>query len=311
MDWEKLKIVVRREDDPEDACLAARPCYVTKFHGSHEFIPAIKDMLGAWVEERKGAPIFLMDKHANRPKRAGPRTLEKMMASFSKKDDYSWFWLNTSPDFNVGEHTIEANLYPFSEGSSSSLYIRQPVGEYAASPPAEWIERFKQAVQSKGLVHASAGYGMDLVWGDGLEDAAGGKLLNACLRYLGLDLPNNDMGPYLLKSIVGPGWLTYLDADMKGRLHRPEAPAPPGFKEVPVGEGVLLIAGDEAPIGDLDASAPDIAPLRHVAKMVRPLRTDFWLEIQLPLSYFEDDQSVEFFTTASKRWLARLDDLPA
>jgi hypothetical protein len=296
MDWEKLEILARRG---EEQYLIARPCYVTKIYGDPQFIPAMKDMLSRWIEERKGEPIFHVNRNSTQPKPADARAITRMKSAFSKPKNDDFFWLNTAPEFNIGAHSIRLELYPDSEHLSSALSIQRPIEDYVGESAEKWIDLFKETMKAPGILHASAGYGMSVVWGLDFEQMAGPRLLAVCKKHLGLDLPNNEMGSHFRKTMAGPNWLTYVGPTLKDQLQKPPSPPPEGFKEVPLEGGVILVAGEEAPVGEVNRKTPDLAPLRYAAKVVRPLRTTFWMDIPMPIEYMD---------TETSEWLARLDD---
>jgi TseV toxin immunity protein TsiV len=295
-DWKVFDVKANTGDE---TLLLARGAYVIQLYGDPTFADNAHELLGEWLEATGGAEgLEFLSATSTTPARLTAQALKRVQTTLqSGKGENRYFWINSAAGFNAGERSIEFNLYPKSDDRSSCVQIRMPPAVVENEAPAKLIADFKRMATRPGVWHASAGLGLYVVFGADWEQIAGPKLLALSKRFLALDLPNRQTEAYLLKGTKGPGWLTYVGAELAGELAAPPAKEP-GFSVEALGEGKLIIAGQQPPLGDVNRGAKDIGPLRIAAAMVQPLRTTEWMDIPLPL---------EMFDVETSSWLARLD----
>ncbi|RCW75747.1 type VI immunity family protein [Pseudorhodoferax soli] len=297
-DWSSFDIGVRTEESSQRV---ARACITVQLYGGAAFARQAHVLYRNWLDRVPAdAPLHYVNRSALSPRPLAPKDRQRIDAALvrcSAKNEY--YWINSAPGYELGAHTLEIDLWPDNDAVSSAVVMCRAL-DSAVTPAlaAELLQEFTALLQTDGLVHASAGLGMGVIWGDDFEQACGPRLFATCMRHLGLDLPNRAVYAYLREHIKGPGWLTFLSQPLAPRLATATG-APAGYREVDLEHGGrLLIAGNLPPLGDVNRRAPDIAGLRHAAKVLRPLRMTRWVDIPLPLDSFDVETDV---------WLSRLD----
>jgi hypothetical protein len=123
-------------------------------------------------------------------------------------------------------------------------------------------------------------------------------------RYLAVH-PHSDNWEYYARGrVANVNWLTLLGDALSTRLGGIEAMRARLSAAVdvqPLKFGTLLVAGETPPLGEVNRQAPDIDPLREVARLTRPYWIDDETMFNDILNYFWHGDET------TRRWINRLD----
>lgn len=96
-------------------------------------------------------------------------------------------------------------------------------------------------------------------------------------RFLAFHPQLNDYEYFTRHRVANVGWLTLLGTELSEKLGGASGMRNALSDAVtvkPLPHGTMLIAGDDPPLGDVNYRAPDLGPLREVARLTRPLWID-------------------------------------
>ncbi len=96
------------------------------------------------------------------------------------------------------------------------------------------------------------------------------------MRYIGFDISSDGFQLHGRHHVCNVAWLTLFGKEIVQALGGTKAisAALPDAKIVKIGSGVLVIASERPIVGDVNRGAPDVAPLRALAKLTEKLRPE-------------------------------------
>jgi hypothetical protein len=130
-----------------------------------------------------------------------------------------------------------------------------------------------------------------------LVDEAHEEIAKAAMRYIGFDISYDSIRDDLKGHVHNVSWLNFFGPVLVKKLGGADkfaARLPEGATVTPLKSGLMVQVSPLPPVGDVNRKAPDIAPLKALARIVKPLR------IESDYLGSDDDGFAE-------RWLGRLD----
>lgn len=130
-----------------------------------------------------------------------------------------------------------------------------------------------------------------------LVEEAQEKIAKASLRYIGFDISYAHIRDDLKGYIHNVSWLNFFGPTLLKKLGgtaKLQGQLPDGASLTALKSGAMVRVAELPPVGDMNKKAPDIKPLRALAKLTKPLR------IETDYLGSDDDDFAE-------RWLTRLD----
>jgi hypothetical protein len=298
-DMATLDELVYREEGAITASVASDiTFYLSRFEGIEEALIAAYELTMAPMEPHI---TWYRTEKMNWYARITPNALLALPTwfrrIFSKRSEYGLELISGRTPREVGPFGFKFFIAP------SRLKVE--AGYFQFHLPAEWLrdeqERVVSLVQSIADVlpfrSGHAGYGIQYYENADLENRDA-RIRAWCSRYRGLDC--RDLGmiqEYVVNSVKGVNWLTFLDQDFCKRLGGIECvrnilPAP--ISVVDLRSGCMIRAGLAPALGDRNRRE-DLVHYRGVNDLVKPLRMErgWWTP------WFDADEALE--------WSARFD----
>jgi Protein of unknown function (DUF3396) len=218
--------------------------------------------VGASAEQVKAVGPKTLDQCAAmlNPETAGKREMTSFVVFGPKRD---------GPDhlFHVvGDRTTGKG---FAAGLAGFVECRLPTDFMTPDAVTEFAGRFADI-----LPYVSGYCSPALATGPGGDVSAAGRAsVGLAMRHPGYDVPRTgDSRFYIKDRVIGARWLTFLGPHLASQLGGAEALAAalPGVTLVPAGHGLMLRAGAEPEIGDVNRRV-DTPLLRVVARALEPV----------------------------------------
>ncbi|GAA0903888.1 type VI immunity family protein [Virgisporangium aurantiacum] len=215
-------------------------------------------------------------------------------------EHYFEFHFGQEPPRNVGQFGAHFAASPPNWAGqptdSGSLYLEFPTDLETFTSIEDFVDFVRKVALRCEFDSGFCGYAFKHLHMS-LRGEAFEEIDKMAMRYLGFDLSNGDIRRGPAGQIYNVSWLTLLGPQITARLGgltrlRSELPDVTDIQQV--GPAVMIRASEAPILGDVDQGAPDVAPLRKLALLTRPLRAD------LP-NLGPDDPDF------AARWLARLD----
>lgn len=215
-------------------------------------------------------------------------------------EDYSEFHFGQEPPRNVGQFGAHFKASPLNEESkpthNGSLYLEFPTDIEAFSSPGEFLDFVRKVALRCDFDSGFCGYAFKHLHMS-LRREAFKEIAKMAMRYIGLDLSNDSIRRHAAGQIYNISWLTLFGEQITARLGglarlREELPEVKTIEAL--GRGVMIQTSDAPILGDVNRGAADVAPLRRLAQVTRPLRAEL-------ANLGPDDPDF------AARWLARFD----
>jgi hypothetical protein len=273
-----------------------RPAFVIELYGDEELDPhgeAIFDRV--WSLFPREREFFCINKRGREYKRLDARALARLRKTLTRLDaEPQFYMLKDAPDFDVEAFSAELAL-----GGPGRLVVGLPLELLAERGADAFEELFRGFVTDFPFHSGTAGFGFHQVWGRECEMAGMPMNIRVARRFWGIGVRHRYQEQALQRQLKSAHWLTFVDEELLATLGGDAAVAKlgPEVKVTPVRGGVLLRAGAEPPVGDVNLKAPDIEPMRKVNAFIKPIRIDAWITHNL-FRIDPDD---------AHAWLTRLD----
>lgn len=235
-------------------------------------------------------------------RRATGRTITTTLRELRGIDPehYAEFHFGQAPPRNVGQFGAHFNASPPNRSgrptNNASLYLEFPADLETFTSIEDFVDFVRKVALRCEFDSGFCGYAFKHLHMS-LRREAFKEIDKMAMRYLGLDLSNDLIRRGPAGQIYNVSWLTLLGPSITAHLGGPtrlRAELPDVRDIEQVGPAVMIRASEAPILGDVDQGAPDVAPLRKLALLTRPLRAD------LP-NLGPDDPGF------AARWLARLD----
>lgn len=275
-----------------------RPAFTMEFYSGDELLPVGLDFfekLYALVPE--GTPLHVLGKNGVEYKPLTPRRLSRLRKTLGALTTEGQFYaIKDAEGFNVDGHSIELNL---SDSAPTRVAVALPLS-FVQGREQRAFETFKEVVDTFPLHVATAGYGFNLEWAREGEMKGEPVEIRAGLRFHGLMIRNRMQESFLSRQLKSAHWLTFLQAGIVEDLGGESTfDGLNGVDVVHGPHGVLFRAGDAPPVGDVNRQAPDLAPMKAVNDVLRPIRISEWASGCGTLYQLDDDDA--------NGWLTRMD----
>lgn len=277
-----------------------RPAFALEFYGDEALIPHGRTLFEKfWDLFPDETTFYCINKRGNEYKELKPRSVSRLLKTLERLGQEAQFYmLKDAPDFHVEQYSAELSM----GGMFQRLYVGLPLSfleERGADGAAAF---FTEIVDEFPFLNATAGLGFHSVWARECEQEAMPVNIRAARRYWGLMVRNRGDEERRYQPFKSAHWLTYIGPSLLEELGGLDAAKEAAGDEVGVveaGGGVVVRAGDEPPIGDINRKAPDIEPMRRVNAFIRPKRISEWSKHYSNLFFTDIDECNE--------WLTRLD----
>jgi hypothetical protein len=226
----------------------------------------------------------------------------KRLRSVTSRVEYLSFHFGQGPGGGVGEygaHFLGSNLdHEDSTPLETNLLLLEfPVGQLEATPPDDFV-RFAIAA-ADGLGDLNSGVGGYAFKHPQMmfRNEAMNAIARLALRHIGLDISYDSVQLDLKGFLDNVSWLTFFGQSLVDKLGGPDQlrqSLPAEMTVLPLRHGLLVRAGALPVVGDVNRGAKDVAPLRLLARLTKPVRVQ--------TEYLGSDD--ELF---AGRWLSRLD----
>lgn len=276
-----------------------RPAFVVELYGDARVLAAghtIFDKI--WALFPKDKPFFCINKRGREYKQLTPQSLTRLLRTLDRLGEEGQFYmLKDAPNFHVDAYSAELHM----GNQCAMVHFALPPSYVDDVGPEAAIEMFRGFVDAHPFLVATAGFGFHATWCRESEMAGMPVNIKTALRYFGLNVRNRGEELYLDGRLKTAHWLTFLGDAALAKLGGKAAAHELGLEVgvIDAGTGVILRAGDEPPVGDIDRQAPDIEPMRRVNEFIRPIRIDAWQKRSSNLFFIDPD--------AANAWLTRLD----
>lgn len=192
---------------------------------------------------------------------------------------------------------------PFRHTDVCAAYFELPIDVVERVGRDKLLQFVQEVANLAPFAHGMCGYTFKYFHRTGDSDIDE-WMGNRGLRFFGVHPFRNSWEYYCRKHLPNVNWLTLLGTEMVAQLGgtqamRSQLTPQVGLREL--AHGVLLQAGDAPVLGDINALAPDIGPLREVARLTRPLLLPRDRQCNSVLNYLFDE------TEDGERWLDRFE----
>jgi hypothetical protein len=300
MSWRDVKLYSQEVDVK---LLYAKSALVFNLFGDHRATPYGNVLLDRWTRLVGERPIYYLDKHGRTYKLLSATSRARVHQQLEDpiaNGGYSFFHFKDSKGLEVGDCALElfVGTTPKSTGPNR-VFAALPL-EWLDSKLDDIVSEFIAWVDEVPLRHGTATIGFDVGFGSEYEHDVRPSMMALARRYLGMDVRTRLLETKLLHKVKGPGWLTYLRADLfdelggEARLRSKEFSR---IQALALRQGVLLKSGERPPIGDLNRGADDIEILKLIDRFIRPVR----------VTEFVDSASFGIDEVQGAAWLARFE----
>ncbi|XVJ69658.1 MAG: DUF3396 domain-containing protein [Rhizobacter sp.] len=162
---------------------------------------------------------------------------------------------------------------PFRGTDVCALYIELPMREVDRVGQKRVLELIRNIAALAPFQHGMCGYSFKYFHREG-DDKIYRWMGDKGLRYFAIHPIMNNFEYYCRHELPNVNWVTLLGQEMTDKLGG-TATLRQALSEAvdvePLPHGTMLIAGQTPPLGDRNALALDLGPLREVARLTRPL----------------------------------------
>lgn len=220
--------------------------------------------------------LYKMGKTDHQYKRADARSLRRIHATLGNLEQKGQTYLiKDAPEFDAGQYSIDLTLGSKHKTISDTVIVALPLESTENTTLAQTRATFEHIVSTFPFWAAVAAYGYNMVWGSEFEQVAEPAMHNLGMRFHGPIIRNRPQETYAVKRLKSVGWLTFVDgqllAQAGGEAHITEQ-LDAQVSTNRIRDGLLLQAGPQPPLGDVNVGAPDIAPMASVSRALSPVR---------------------------------------
>lgn len=264
-----------------------------------------------------GAINFYCNNAEWRPYKA--RSLDRLLNRFSSKDGRG-YWLTFAqlraasdehglyPVDEVGPYGLFLNGVNFRKGATadrdvSSIRFELPATELTERGKQVFLDFVEDVASIAPYCSGHAGYSFKY---NSRTDENQEHLWISykASRFLAFHPQLDNFERHTRDRLANVGWLTLLGTELSETLGGTVGMRNALSEAVtvkPLLHGTMLIAGDDPPLGDVNYRAPDLGPLREVARLTRPLWIDDSVVSNRILNYIWSDEE------ARLRWINRFE----
>ena len=220
--------------------------------------------------------LYKMGMNDHQYKRADARGLRRIRSTLGKLEQKGQSYLiKDTPEFDAGQHSIDLDLGSKQKMISDTVVVALPLESTESTALAQTRAIFEHIVSTFPFWAAVAAYGYNMVWGNEFEQVAEPAMHKLGMRFHGPIIRNRAQEKHAVKRLKSVGWLTFVDGELLaqagGEAHITEQlDAQVSTKRIR--DGLLLQAGPQPPLGDVNVGAPDIAPMASVSRALSPVR---------------------------------------
>lgn len=195
-------------------------------------------------------------------------------------DEYSEFHFGQAPPRNVGKFGAHFYAAPLADTSypreTSILYLEFPVDVEEFSGREEFLGFVRKVAAKCEFDSGFCGYAFKHLQMS-LRGEAFEEIAKMAMRYIGLDVSNDFIRLQARGRVANISWLTLLGEQIATGLGgaaqlRQQLPEVKDVQEV--AKGVMIVASEAPILGDVNRGAADVAPLRKLAQITRPMRIE-------------------------------------
>lgn len=280
----------------------------------HEMAPHFNQMICDFGQFIQPAPLNWFIRGEDWRKYS-PEKLSRLLAKFSTESAESEELVigRLGDRFQrFGEFNVRVMGYgyekdsTFRDSSASALYFEFPRQEMQRSGRAAFLDFIAKTADITPFTHGQCGYAFQYFHRQGDQNTYDWMADNM-LRFSAIHPFRETWEYYCRNYLPNVNWLTLLGYDMMDKLGGLDAIRADLSDQVevrPLAHGCMLVAGEAPPLGDVNQQAPDLGPLREVARLTEPLllpRIDQSNNILNSFWYEEEDRM---------RWLDRFKPYP-
>ena len=231
---------------------------------------------------------------------------EIVLAKLDAESPFQYFG-----EFGVRITGVSENDTSFAKTDVCAAYFEMPMHELQRVGREKLLGLVREIAALAPFQHGMCGYSFKYFHREG-SDKIHHWMGDKGLRYFAIHPFMNKYEYYCRHQLPNVNWITMLGREMAEKLGGPSV-LRKGLSEAVEVEtlpyGTMLIAGQMPPLGDRNALALDLGPLREVAKLTRPVSMEVLDREELVhiLSYIFEGEDVE---TRTERWLNRFDWKP-
>lgn len=248
------------------------------------------------------------------------RSLGRLINRFSSKTE-NGYWLDLAqiafeededgpyPIDEIGGYglclhgVIHERFHSFSESSVCAIHCEFPADELFRSGYDNFLRFTECLAELAPFDSGHAGYTFKYSGHSDQRDEHA-WIGHKAPRFLSIYPQSNHFEHYTRHRVANVNWLTLLGTELSQKLGNVESMRAKLSSVVtikPLVHGTMLIAGAEPPIGDVNCQAPDLEPLREVARLTRPLWIDDDTVKNNIINYFWFDENQR------DRWINRFE----
>lgn len=275
MDWKNTDI---QYTEGRYTYSVAKPAFTMEFYAEGSRLAphgeALFDQLLSLVPQ--GDPLYKMGKNDHQYKPADARGLRRIRATLGKLEQKGQAYvIKDTPEFDAGQYSMDLTLGSKHKTISDTVIVALPLESAGSAALAHIRAAFEHIVSTFPFWAAVAAYGYNLVWGSEFEQVAEPVMVNLGMRFHGPIIRNRMQETYAVKRLKSVGWLTFVDGELlaqAGGEARVTEQLDAGVSTKRIRDGLLLQAGPQPPLGDVNVGAPDIAPMASVSRALAPVR---------------------------------------
>lgn len=215
------------------------------------------------------------------------RRMRKELSELSQQGRF--YAVTANKECAVGDFSFELDLGPTNPLINNIVFVALPISAAEPQKVEAAVALFERMLNAAPFWGAIAGLGFDIVWGREFEMSAMPLNFRLARRYHGLLVRDRQQSAYLpkpqppaapLMRIPSVAWLTYLGAPLLAQL--PDATAMqtelanPAIQMKSIASGLMFRAAQTPPVGDVNRQDGDVAPLRDLDRVLKPILLDRW-----------------------------------